>query len=48
MVSGVSTLENVRTSIKSGASSFIVKPFTGDKILSVLKQYDRYLHQIKK
>ncbi len=48
MVSGVSTLENVRTSMKSGASSFIVKPFTGDKILSVLKQYDRYLHQMKK
>ena len=48
MVSGVSTLENVRASIKSGASSFIVKPFTGEKILSVLKQYDKYLYQLNK
>ena len=48
MVSGVSTLENVKTSIDSGAASFIVKPFTGDKILSVLKQFDRYYDKLPK
>lgn len=42
MVSGNSTLENVQTSLKSGASSFIVKPFTGDKILSALKLFERH------
>jgi YesN/AraC family two-component response regulator len=48
MVSGVSTLENVKTSIASGAASFIVKPFTGDKILAVLKQFDRYYNKLPK
>ena len=48
MVSGVSTLENVKTSIASGAASFIVKPFTADKILAVLKQFDRYYDKLPK
>lgn len=48
MVSGVSTLENVKTSIASGAASFIVKPFTADKILAVLKQFDRYYSKLPK
>lgn len=48
MVSGVSTVENVKTSIASGAASFIVKPFTGDKILAVLKQFERYLDKLPK
>lgn len=42
MVSGISTLDNVKTSIASGAASFIVKPFTADKILAALKKYDSY------
>lgn len=39
MVSGFSTLNNVKESIHSGASSFIVKPFSGEKILSVLSKF---------
>ncbi|MFC4653728.1 MULTISPECIES: response regulator [Rheinheimera] len=39
MVSGVSTLVNVKESISSGASSFIVKPFSGEKVLSVLNKF---------
>lgn len=45
MVSGVSTLDNVKQSIADGAASFIVKPFTGDKILAALRLYERYLAQ---
>ncbi|HJS13824.1 MULTISPECIES: response regulator [Rheinheimera] len=48
MVSGVSTLDNVKASIASGAASFIVKPFTADKILAVLKQFDRYYDKLLK
>lgn len=48
MVSGVSTLDNVKTSIASGAASFIVKPFTADKILAVLKQFNRYYDNLPK
>lgn len=42
MVSANSTLSNVQTSLKAGASSFIVKPFTGDKILSALKLFEKH------
>lgn len=42
MVSGVSTLENVKASIAAGAASFIVKPFSADKILAVLRQFERF------
>lgn len=45
MVSGISTLDNVKQSIADGAASFIVKPFTGDKILAALRLYERYLTQ---
>lgn len=48
MVSGVSTLDNVKASIASGAASFIVKPFSADKILAVLKQFDRYFDKALK
>ncbi|WP_337841821.1 response regulator [Rheinheimera sp.] len=42
MVSGVSTLNNVKESISSGASSFVVKPFFGEKILSVLSKFKQH------
>ncbi|MEE2024553.1 MULTISPECIES: response regulator [Alkalimonas] len=45
MVSGVSTLDNVRQSMADGAASFIVKPFTGDKILAALRLYERFRAQ---
>ncbi|MBU1620004.1 MAG: response regulator [Gammaproteobacteria bacterium] len=48
MVSGVSTLDNVKASIAAGAASFIVKPFSADKILAVLKQFDRYFDKVLK
>lgn len=48
MVSGVSTLDNVKTSIACGAASFIVKPFTADKILAVLKLFDRFYDALPK
>ena len=43
MVSGVSTLENVKESISNGAATFIVKPFSGDKILAAMQLYERYI-----
>ncbi|WP_233080087.1 response regulator [Rheinheimera soli] len=46
MVSGVSTLDNVKASIAAGAASFVVKPFSADKILAVLKQFDRYFDKV--
>jgi len=46
MVSGVSTLKNVKTSLEWGAASFLAKPFTGDKLIQVLKQYERHLLKI--
>lgn len=39
MVSAHSSAENVKTSLGLGASGFIVKPFTAQKIRSVLKRY---------
>lgn len=47
MVSANSTLENVQSSIKSGAASFIVKPFSGDKILAALQLYAKHCLKIK-
>jgi response regulator of citrate/malate metabolism len=48
MVSGVSTLDNVKASIACGAASFIVKPFSANKILAVLKLFDRYYDTLPK
>lgn len=45
MVSANSTLENVQNSIKSGAATFIVKPFTGDKIMAAMRLYAK--HRLK-
>lgn len=42
MVSANSTLENVQLSIKSGAATFIVKPFTGDKILAAMRLFAKH------
>jgi two-component system chemotaxis response regulator CheY len=39
MVSGHSTVENVKESIANGAAGFIVKPFSPKKITTVLKKY---------
>ena len=41
MVSGASTLENVTKSLQLGASTFIVKPFSGDKILAALRLLEK-------
>ncbi|MBZ9612783.1 response regulator [Rheinheimera maricola] len=41
MISGVSTLENVTQSIKMGAATFIVKPFSGDKILAAMRLMEK-------
>jgi two-component system, chemotaxis family, chemotaxis protein CheY len=43
MISGASTLENVTQSIKMGAASFIVKPFSGDKILAAMRIMEKQL-----
>lgn len=37
MLSASSTLDNVRESMRLGACSFVVKPFTQDKVLHALK-----------
>ncbi|KKO44619.1 DNA-binding protein [Arsukibacterium ikkense] len=41
MVSGASTLDNVTQSIKMGAATFIVKPFSGDKILAAIRLFEK-------
>ncbi|HEX5792547.1 MAG TPA: response regulator [Rheinheimera sp.] len=41
MISGVSTLENVQQSIAAGAATFIVKPFSGDKILAAMRLFEK-------
>lgn len=40
MVSAHSSVENVKAAIASGASAFIVKPFSPKKVSSVLKNLD--------
>ncbi len=39
MISGDSTLENVKNSLSQGADGFIVKPYQKDKIKSILLKY---------
>lgn len=41
MVSGQSTIANVKESLTSGAAGFIVKPFSGDKVMEALKNYEK-------
>jgi len=39
MVSGVSTVENVRVALDEGAAAFVVKPFRPQRIVDVLAKY---------
>jgi len=39
MVSGHSSIENVKTAIGAGANGFIVKPFAADKVRQVLEKF---------
>lgn len=39
MVSGESSIENVTSSIRSGANGFIVKPFNSGRILESIENY---------
>jgi two-component system, chemotaxis family, chemotaxis protein CheY len=41
MISGFSTLDNVQQSIAAGAATFIVKPFSGDKILAAMRLFEK-------
>ncbi len=41
MVSGQSTIANVKESLTNGAAGFIVKPFSGDKVLEALKNFEK-------
>lgn len=36
MISGVSTLDNVREAMQAGASSFVVKPFSAAKVVDAV------------
>lgn len=45
MISGFSTLDNVQQSIAKGAATFIVKPFSGDKILAAMRLYERRMQR---
>ncbi|MDP5190536.1 response regulator [Rheinheimera baltica] len=45
MVSGESTLVNVKQCIEAGAATFIAKPFTGDKIQAALRLFEKRLKQ---
>ena len=41
MVSGESTIENVQNSLKSGASGFIVKPFSAIKVSEAMRNFEK-------
>lgn len=41
MVSGQSTISNVKESLVCGAAGFIVKPFSGDKVLEAIKNFEK-------
>ena len=40
MVTGENTMDNVKKSISNGAKGFVVKPYTTEKIISILKKYN--------
>ncbi len=42
MISSNSTLPKVREAVQKGASGFIVKPFTREKVLNSIKNYTSY------
>jgi len=41
MVSGESTIDNVKNSLMSGAAGFIVKPFSAVKVSDALKNFEK-------
>ena len=41
MVSGESTIDNVKNSLMSGAAGFIVKPFSATKVSDALKNFEK-------
>ncbi|NVK26137.1 MAG: response regulator [Gammaproteobacteria bacterium] len=41
MISAYSSVDNVKSTIADGASGFIVKPFSPQKITTILKKYPR-------
>ena len=41
MVSGESTIDNVKSSLVNGAAGFIVKPFSAIKVAEAMKNYEK-------
>lgn len=41
IVSGSSSANNVRAALQGGASAFVVKPFTSQRIVDVLRRYEK-------
>lgn len=41
MVSGESTIDNVKSSLLNGAAGFIVKPFSAIKVADAMKNYEK-------
>lgn len=41
MVSGESTIDNVKSSLTNGAAGFIVKPFSAIKVADAMKNYEK-------
>lgn len=41
MVSGESTIDNVKSSLTNGAAGFIVKPFSAIKVAEAMKNYEK-------
>jgi DNA-binding NtrC family response regulator len=41
MVSGESTIDNVKGSLSNGAAGFIVKPFSGSKVFEALRNFEK-------
>lgn len=44
MVSANSTVQNVRAALTAGARGFIVKPYTEQKIIQILKKFEAAKH----
>lgn len=47
IISGHSTIDNVKTAIAQGAKAFVVKPYTFGKVKQVTDRYFNTVHRLK-
>jgi len=47
IISGHSTIDNVKAAVAEGAKAFVVKPYTFDKVKQVTDRYFSTVHRLK-